>query len=86
MDMDIWTDVEIWIYMDIWTHRTTFYEVLKLWRYNIHFSIHYPVFVINFVLPILFVLTLVSDRAVLYENDAFSFVVLSTKKRYSRFF
>ena len=35
------------------------------------------------MLTILFVLTLASGMAVLYENDAFSILVLSTKKRYS---
>ena len=39
-----------------------------------------------FVVTILFVLTSASDMAVLYENDAFSILVLSTKKRYSSFF
>ena len=34
----------------------------------------------NFVLPILFVLTLVFDKAVLYGNAAFSRIVLSSKK------
>ena len=38
---------------------------------------------IHFVLPILFVLTLASDTAVLYGNDALSIL---TKKRCSRFF
>ena len=42
--------------------------------------------IVHFVLPILFVLTLTSDRAVLYGNVAFSLLVLSTKKRYSNFF
>ena len=36
---------------------------------------------VHFVLIILFVLTLASDMAVLYENDAFSILVLSTEKR-----
>ena len=40
---------------------------------------------VHFVLTILIILTLVSDMAVLYGNDAFSILVLSTKKRYSRF-
>ena len=45
-----------------------------------------PFFVIGpFVLAILFVLTLASDRVVLYGNDAFSILVLSAKKRYSSF-
>ena len=35
-----------------------------------------------FVLTFLFVLTLASDMAVLYESDAFSILVLSTKKWY----
>ena len=34
----------------------------------------------------LFVLTLVSDMAVLYGNDAFSILVRLTKKRYTGFF
>ena len=40
---------------------------------------------VHFALPILFVLTLASGRAVLYGNIAFSILVLSTKKRYSNF-
>ena len=38
------------------------------------------IFVIDFVISILFVLTLVSDRAVLYGNIAFSIAVILTKK------
>ena len=34
---------------------------------------------------ILFVLTMASDMTVVYGNDAFSILVLSTKKRYSSF-
>ena len=40
---------------------------------------------VNFLLPILFVLTLVFTRAVWYGNVAFSITVLSSKKRYSSF-
>ena len=40
---------------------------------------------VSFVLPILFVLTLVFDNAVLYGNVAFSIIVLSSKKSYSSF-
>ena len=36
-----------------------------------------------YVFPILFILTLASDRAVLYGNVAFSILVLSSKKNYS---
>ena len=39
----------------------------------------------HFVIIIPFVLTLASDMAVLYRNDAFSILVRSTKKRYSSF-
>ena len=39
-----------------------------------------------FCTPILFVLTLASDRAVLYGNVVFSILVLSNKKPYSSFF
>ena len=35
---------------------------------------------ISFVLPIIYVLTLVFDKAVLYENIAFSIVVPSSEK------
>ena len=46
-----------------------------------------PFFMIGpFVLTFLFVLTLASDMAVLYESDAFSILVLSTKKWYCSFF
>ena len=38
-----------------------------------------------FMLIILFVLTLTFDMALLYGNDVFSILVLSTKKRYSSF-
>ena len=40
---------------------------------------------INFVLPILFVLTLVFDKAVLYGNVAFPIIVRSSKKHCSSF-
>ena len=40
---------------------------------------------LHFVLPILFVLTLSSDSAVLYGNVALSILVLSTKKQGSNF-
>ena len=40
---------------------------------------------VNFLLPILFVLTLVFTRAVWYRNVAFSIIVLSSKKRHSSF-
>ena len=40
---------------------------------------------VHFILTILFVLTLASDVAVLYRNDAFSILVLSTKKHYPSF-
>ena len=39
-----------------------------------------------FCTPILFVLTLASDRAVLYGKVVFSILVLSNKKPYSSFF
>ena len=38
-----------------------------------------------FVVAVLFVLALASDRAVLNGNDVFSILVVSTKKRYSSF-
>ena len=44
-----------------------------------------PFFVKSFVLPILFISTLLSDRAVLYGNVAFSILLLLTKKQYSSF-
>ena len=46
-----------------------------------------PIFVIGyFVVAILFVLKLASDRADLNVNDVFSILVVSTKKRYFSFF
>ena len=46
-----------------------------------------PFFLISpFCTPILFVLTLASDRAVSYENVTFSILVLSIKIWYSSFF
>ena len=45
-----------------------------------------PLFEIaHLVVAVLFVLTVVSDRAVLNGNDVFSILVTSTKKHYSRF-
>ena len=45
-----------------------------------------PFFMIGpFLFTILFLLTLVSDMAILYGNDAFSILVLSTKKPHSGF-
>ena len=41
---------------------------------------------VHFVVAILFVLTVASDRTVLNGNDAFSILGVSTKKRYSSFF
>ena len=41
--------------------------------------------IVHFVLTILFVLALASDMAVLYENDAFSTLVLSVNKMFSSF-
>ena len=41
---------------------------------------------VGFVLPILFVLTMTFNRAVLYGNYAISILVLSTKNRHSSFF
>ena len=40
----------------------------------------------HFVLPILFVLTMAFDRAVLHGNNVFSVLVMSSKKQYSSFF
>ena len=41
---------------------------------------------LHFALTILFVLTLALDMAVLYGNDEFSILMLSTKKWYFNFF
>ena len=47
-------------------------KLLSLWK-------------VHFVFTILFVLTLVSEIAVLNENNAFSILALSSKKQYSSF-
>ena len=44
---------------------------------NIFFTV---IKLFSFVLTILFILTLASDMAVLYGDDGFSILVLSTKK------
>ena len=63
--------------MDIWAVGTLNQLFIVLTLYSI---------VLCFVLTTLFVLTLASDRAVLYANVAFSILALSTKKPYSSFF
>ena len=41
---------------------------------------------VNFVLPVLFFITFVLDKAVFYGNVAFSIVVVSSKTRFSSLF
>ena len=41
---------------------------------------------VHFVLPTLFILTVASDKAILYGNGAVSILILSIKKQCSRFF
>ena len=83
---------KVWIWTFGWlVHQiNSLYEVLKLkrnFRKNevVTGKTENSLWQINFVLPILFVLTLASDRVVLFRNVAFSILVLSTKKRYSNF-
>ena len=65
------------------------YEVLKLkqdFRKNKAVAGKTPFYVIGpFCTPHSILLTLASDRTVLYGIDAFSFLVVSTKKQYSSF-
>ena len=73
--------------MDIWllVHQfNPFQEVLKLQKNfpkNRVVTDKTPLF--DFVVAILFVLIMVSDRAVVNGNDVFSVSVVPTKKRYS---
>ena len=82
---------KLWIWTFGWLlHQTNFlYEALKLkqnFRKNKVVTGKTRFFVIGpFVLPILFVLTLASGRAVLCGHVAFSILVLSTKKWFSSF-
>ena len=58
--------------------------VLFIWS-TLNNEIRTYIYKSPFVFTILFVLTLASDMAVLYGNDAFLIFGLSTKKRYSSF-
>ena len=77
--------------MDIWVVGTlTLFKSSKTWN-KFSKKIKQPLAKLNslrqvyFVVAILFVLTLTSDRAVLNGSDVFSILVVSTKKRYSSF-
>ena len=73
--------------MGIWVVVTTnelFLRVLKL-KQNFQKNKYLLAKLSSFVVTILFVLSLASDMAVWYGNDAFSILVLSTKKRYFSF-
>ena len=74
-----------------WYIKTTLYNRLLNWKTifeKIKQLLAKPrsLWLVHFVLTILFVLKLASDMAVSYGNDAFSILVLSTKKRYFSFF
>ena len=80
--------VQIWefglLIQQITLTYNSFYENLKL--KNKVVTGKTPFFVIGPFCCHHFVLTLASDMAVLYRNDALSILVLSAKKRYSNFF
>ena len=77
-------NIDIWV---VGTSNQLFIEVLKLKqnfrkkKEQLLANLRY----LHFVLPILFVLTLASDSAVLYGNIALSILVLLTIKQHSRF-
>ena len=59
---------------------TNFPKKIKQLLANLH-----SLWQVHFVVAILFVLALASERAVLNGNDVFSILVVSTKNRYSSF-
>ena len=67
----------------VFVFQKTSFKVKVLKMFKISSNCHIKT--CHFILTTLFVLTLASDMTVLYENDAFSVLVLSTKKRYSNF-
>ena len=86
---------KVWIlHVGSWYIKTTLYKRFLIWKKNFKKTPQKTVtdktliFVwqVPFVLPIIFVLILVSDRTGLYGNDAFLILRLSTKKRYSSFY
>ena len=77
-------NIDIWV---VGTSNQLFIEVLKL-KQNFRKKkeqLLANLCYLHFVLPILFVLTLASDSAVLYGNIALSILVLLTIKQHSRF-
>ena len=80
--------MRIWTFGSLVHQVNSFQEVLKLkqiFQKNKAVTHKTPLFVVNFVVTILFVLTLASGRTVLNGNDMFLIAVVSTKKRYSSF-
>ena len=81
--------IRIWTFGSLVHQINSYIEVLKLqqiFQKNKAVTGKTPLFVKGpFVVAILFVLTLASDRAVLNVNHPFSILVVSTKKRYSSF-
>ena len=82
-------EVRIWTFGQL-VHQITLYEVLKLkqkFRKKLKqlLAKDRSLRQVPFVFPFLFVLTLASDRAILYGNVAFSILLLSIKKSYSSF-
>ena len=79
----------------IWTFGWLVHQVNSLWEFLNWNKIFKKIklllaklrslWKVHFVLAIPFALTLASDIVVLYRNDVFSILVLSTKKRYSSF-
>ena len=74
----------------VWYMKSTLYPRILIWNKvfkkikQLLVKLH-SLWYVRFVLTILFVLTLASDRAVLCGNVAFSILVLSTKKGYFSF-
>ena len=80
MDMDIWvvgTSTQLFI-TGSYTETNFSKAWSSYWQNSVFCDKH-------FVPLILFVLTLASERAVLYQNVSHSILVLSTKKRHSSF-
>ena len=67
--------------MGFWVIKSDLYQSLK--KYSSYWRNY--VLCDSFIVTILFALTLASDMVVLYGDDAFSILALSTKKSYSSF-
>ena len=77
MNMDIWVVGSSSQFFIRLPNLSIFFKKIKQLLEKLH-----SLWLIYFVLPILFVVTFASDKENLYEDIAFSILVLSTMKRF----